>query len=158
MHRAIETRYAGYRFRSRLEARYAVLFDSLKIKWDYEPEGFELGGGERYLPDFWLPLPDRPEWGYWVEIKALPPTPEELRLMVLLCAATKHHGWFFCGAPSASSIAVLSGSKSAPSLLCESAPITACTPELTRRHVENACIDATSARFEFKDAARRRRA
>ena len=52
--RAIETRYKGYRFRSRLEARWAVFFDHLGLKWEYEPEGFELGGGVRYLPDFSL--------------------------------------------------------------------------------------------------------
>ena len=45
MLRAIETRYKGYRFRSRLEARYAVLFDSLKIEWEYEPEGYVLEDG-----------------------------------------------------------------------------------------------------------------
>ncbi len=51
----IETRYAGYRFRSRAEARWAVFFDHLGIQWEYEPEGYELPGGIRYLPDFWLP-------------------------------------------------------------------------------------------------------
>lgn len=51
----IETRYAGYRFRSRLEARWAVFFDALKIKYEYEPEGFKLSDGTCYLPDFWLP-------------------------------------------------------------------------------------------------------
>lgn len=50
--RAIETRYKGYRFRSRLEARWAVFFDALGLTWEYEPEGFELPGGVRYLPDF----------------------------------------------------------------------------------------------------------
>lgn len=50
----IETRYKGYRFRSRLEARWAVFFDALGLRWEYEPEGFELGGGVRYLPDFKL--------------------------------------------------------------------------------------------------------
>lgn len=50
----IETLYNGYRFRSRLEARAAVLYDALKIRYLYEPEGFELGGGLKYLPDFWL--------------------------------------------------------------------------------------------------------
>ena len=40
--KAIETRYAGYRFRSRLEARWAVFFDTLGLKWQYEPEGYEL--------------------------------------------------------------------------------------------------------------------
>jgi len=53
--RAIETRYAGCRFRSRLEARWAVWFDCMGIKWQYESEGFELGAGVRYLPDFFLP-------------------------------------------------------------------------------------------------------
>lgn len=51
----IETVYKGYRFRSRLEARWAVFFDALKIEWEYEPEGFELADGTRYLPDFYLP-------------------------------------------------------------------------------------------------------
>ena len=40
--KAIETEYKGYRFRSRLEARWAVFFDALGLKWDYEPEGFDL--------------------------------------------------------------------------------------------------------------------
>ena len=51
----IETHYKGYRFRSRLEARWAVFFETLRTKWIYEPEGFELGNGIRYLPDFFLP-------------------------------------------------------------------------------------------------------
>lgn len=67
--RAITTRYKGYAFRSRLEARWAVFFDHLGIKWDYEPEGFELGNGLRYLPDFWLP-----DWELWIEVK--PDTPD----------------------------------------------------------------------------------
>lgn len=54
MMRAIETRYNGYRFRSRLEARWAVFFDALGIQYQYEPEGYELSDGTRYLPDFWL--------------------------------------------------------------------------------------------------------
>lgn len=52
--KAIETAYKGYRFRSRLEARWAVFFDALGLKWEYEPEGFETSAGW-YLPDFWLP-------------------------------------------------------------------------------------------------------
>jgi hypothetical protein len=52
--KAIETRYAGCRFRSRLEARWAVFFDHLHIAWKYEPEGF-VCGPVRYLPDFTLP-------------------------------------------------------------------------------------------------------
>lgn len=52
--KAIETSYKGYRFRSRLEARWAVFFDAMGIEWQYETEGFELSRC-RYLPDFWLP-------------------------------------------------------------------------------------------------------
>jgi hypothetical protein len=68
--KAIQTRYAGCHFRSRLEARWAVLFDHLGIPWEYEPQGFEIQGAHRnepvvrYLPDFWLP-----EQGQWVEVK-----------------------------------------------------------------------------------------
>lgn len=53
MIKAIETEYNGYRFRSRLEARWAVFFDAMGIEYEYEPEGFELSCG-RYLPDFYL--------------------------------------------------------------------------------------------------------
>lgn len=51
----IETKYKGCRFRSRLEARYAVLFDRLGVRWEYETEGYDLGKYGWYLPDFWLP-------------------------------------------------------------------------------------------------------
>ena len=53
MIKAIETVYNGYRFRSRLEARWAVFFDALGLEYEYEPEGFSLGAGG-YLPDFRL--------------------------------------------------------------------------------------------------------
>lgn len=52
--KAIDTEYNGMMFRSRLEARWAVFFDAAKIKYEYEPEGFEHDG-IRYLPDFYLP-------------------------------------------------------------------------------------------------------
>ena len=52
---AIPTIYQGYAFRSRLEARWAVFFDALAFRWEYEPEGYVLPDGTRYLPDFWLP-------------------------------------------------------------------------------------------------------
>lgn len=52
--KAIPTRYRGYHFRSRLEARWGVFFDALGVEWEYEPEGFEMPDGTRYLPDFFL--------------------------------------------------------------------------------------------------------
>ncbi len=61
----IETIYKGYRFRSRLEARWAVFFDALGIEYDYEPEGYEFDDGTRYLPDFQLKDED-----IFVEVKS----------------------------------------------------------------------------------------
>ena len=50
--RPIETVYKGYRFRSRLEARWAVFFDQFDGgEWAYEVQGFRLPSGP-YLPDF----------------------------------------------------------------------------------------------------------
>jgi hypothetical protein len=64
--KAIETRYAGCRFRSRLEARWARFFDFIGVRWKYEKEGFDLGKSGAYLPDFWLP-----DLGIWYEIKGV---------------------------------------------------------------------------------------
>src|SRR6201985_1558548 len=66
MIKAIETRYDGYRFRSRLEARWAVFLNQCGIDWEYEPEGYEIPtprGVVRYLPDFWLGS------SQWAEVK-----------------------------------------------------------------------------------------
>ena len=52
---AIQTEYNDYLFRSRLEARWAVFFDMMHIRWEYEPEGLILSDGSFYLPDFYLP-------------------------------------------------------------------------------------------------------
>lgn len=60
---AIETDYAACRFRSRLEARWAVFFDDMGIPWQYEVQGYDIGG-RRYLPDFYLP-----ESATWIEVK-----------------------------------------------------------------------------------------
>lgn len=48
-----EVVYNGYRFRSRLKARWAVFFDAVGIEWQYEPESYWLS--KPFLPDFWLP-------------------------------------------------------------------------------------------------------
>jgi hypothetical protein len=52
--RPIETVYRGYRFRSRLEARWAVFFDQCGQSFEYEYEGYHLPSGS-YLPDFYFP-------------------------------------------------------------------------------------------------------
>ncbi len=75
MIRAIETRYKQHRFRSRLEARWAVFFDALGIEWEYEAEGYDLGAAGWYLPDFWLPGA-----GFHAEVKPLGAIDEADRL------------------------------------------------------------------------------
>jgi hypothetical protein len=61
----IETFYRGYRFRSRLEARWAVFFEHCKQNYIYEDQGFVLPSGP-YLPDFFFP-----EHQAFVEVKPL---------------------------------------------------------------------------------------
>jgi hypothetical protein len=65
--KAINTRYKGYRFRSRLEARWAVFFDELGYEWEYEPEGYVLSDGTCYLPDFRIISPKG--FYFWCEVK-----------------------------------------------------------------------------------------
>lgn len=101
---AIETQYNGHRFRSRLEARWAIFLDTLGIPFTYELEGYVLGNAGRYLPDFHLPhgawsctcpwdsleLPPEPDW---LEIKPLSfnIAPKHLQQFFTLGAHT-HHG------------------------------------------------------------------
>lgn len=66
----LPTFYAGTKFRSRLEARWAIFFDHCGIKWEYEPEGYLLEDGTCYLPDFLLHgLVGRVEGDLFVEVK-----------------------------------------------------------------------------------------
>ncbi len=85
--RAIETSYAGHRFRSRLEARWAVFFDKMDIHWEYEPQGYAVGPDSKrkpYLPDFWLPKEK-----LWVEVKG---SEEQLDVELLFHAVIPHFG------------------------------------------------------------------
>ncbi len=66
--KALPTIYGGINYRSRIEARWAVFFDTLGLAHEYEREGFDLGDGQLYLPDFWLPAQK-----FWVEIKGEDP-------------------------------------------------------------------------------------
>lgn len=73
--KAIETAYGGCRFRSRLEARWAVFFDAQGWAWEYEPQGFTLPSGN-YLPDFRVSPYGGP--AVWFEVKA-PGVPDDAR-------------------------------------------------------------------------------
>lgn len=66
----IETVYKGCKFRSRLEARWAVFFDNCNADWEYEPEGYDLGCGVYYLPDFLIHnVVGRVDGDLYVEVK-----------------------------------------------------------------------------------------
>lgn len=84
----IETEYSGYRFRSRLEARVAVFFDTLSIKFEYEVEGWDLHG-TWYLPDFWLP-----DLETWVEVKSSVFGFQPMFNAKLATLTTHKKGWF----------------------------------------------------------------
>lgn len=91
---ALETHYAGYRFRSRLEARWALFFDTAGIAWEYERQGFKLSDGTCYLPDFWLPGVN-----LWVEVKGAAPTQAERMKAILLSVQDRHDAVIVVGPP-----------------------------------------------------------
>ncbi len=93
MIKAIETVYNGYRFRSRIEARWAVFFDTLGIRYEYEKEGYQVDH-IRYLPDFWLP-----DLQYWIEIKGQKPTDREVEKAQSIVKATGYPCFIFTGLP-----------------------------------------------------------
>ena len=82
----IETFYNGYKFRSRLEARWAVFLDALGVKYEYEPEGFNIDG-TKYLPDFYLPNVDR-----WLEVKGKKLSSNEVSKINAFCEANDDEG------------------------------------------------------------------
>lgn len=91
----LETRYDGYRFRSRLEARWAVFFNTLSVQYEYEKEGFDIGPAGCYLPDFWLPVQQ-----CWVEIKHTRASGAELDKVVEFSLKNPDHVWLFKGLPN----------------------------------------------------------
>lgn len=95
--KAIETKYHGYRFRSRLEARWAIFFDTVGLEYQYEVEGFEMDG-IRYLPDFYIPSIDR-----WFEIKGKLLSVQEIKKCEEFCRRTDNENIKFSiliGAPA----------------------------------------------------------
>ena len=63
MHASIPTTYRGIRFRSRLEAKWATVFDLLGWSWEYEP--LDLNG---WIPDFLIRTASKP---ILVEVKPI---------------------------------------------------------------------------------------
>lgn len=100
---AIETRYNQHHFRSRGEARWAVLFDVVGIPWHYEPEKYDVGDGEPYIPDFWLPtfgLQDVATLttpGAFFEVKGPDPTEDEIWKAWRVSELTSKESFIFWG-------------------------------------------------------------
>lgn len=93
MGKVIETKYKGFRFRSRTEARWAIFLDVIEIPYEYEKEGYDLGS-EYYLPDFWVPA-----WDSFIEIKGTKPTEEEIEKVVKLHKNTGKRVLLISGQP-----------------------------------------------------------
>lgn len=91
----IDTEYANHLFRSRLEARWAVYFDTLRIKWVYEPEGYEMNR-YKYLPDFYFP-----ELDFYAEIKPDNFGDSDVKKWCAFVKATKKPLVIFEGTPHA---------------------------------------------------------
>lgn len=163
--KAIETRYKGYRFRSRLEARWAVYFDAVGLRWEYEPEGFLLGRLGPYLPDFWLP-----DVQHWCEVKPTEFTRLEFRKCRRLVIGTGKNCVLLVGAPAPRAYATLSSGwkgtdgsvvlncdylherrfYSFPGCLCHEKRDGGCDG-CSRDDTAAAAIEAISARFEHNE-------
>lgn len=92
--RTIAQRHHGIDFRSRTEARWAEFFWLTGTPFEYEPEGFDLGG-VWYVPDFWLPHP-----ALYVEVKGKPPSVNETDKMLRLSRAAMRPVVCVVGNPS----------------------------------------------------------
>jgi hypothetical protein len=74
--KARPTKYGGFTFRSRLEARWAAFFDACGWQWDYEPAEFD-----GWVPDFLLKTKKQRTW---VEVKPIAFTGDQDRDRELL--------------------------------------------------------------------------
>jgi hypothetical protein len=101
---AIPSQLFGLDFRSRTEARWAVVLKELGIPFEYEKQGYKLPS-RCYLPDFYLPtIPvwqslDQESPGVWLEIKPYKCPPERRSPTDELAVATKRIVFTFYGMP-----------------------------------------------------------
>lgn len=150
--KAIETKYAGCRFRSRLEARYAVFLDALGMGWEYEPQGFATKAGP-YLPDFRVAAGIGP---MWLEVKgSAAPGIRELAVAAEVQQGTGFPLRFLCGdVPRGCA----TGADVPADAGCVDAYIPSGQPVLlrfgTRTEVDRALAAARGARFEHGEHGR----
>jgi len=95
--KAITTPYDGCLFRSRREARWAVFFNAAGIPWEYEPQGYDLGGAGWYLPDFRINADTHSE--LFFEVKGQIPTRDELTKAEALAEQSKLHVYVYFAQP-----------------------------------------------------------
>lgn len=94
----IETIYKGRRFRSRLEARWAIFFDAIDIGWEYETEGFQISN-TKYLTDFKLLSFGSTRVDLFVEIKPRKPSIDEIKKCYEVSVGTNTDMLLICGTP-----------------------------------------------------------
>jgi hypothetical protein len=92
--KALETQYNGFRFRSRMEARWAVFMDALSVPFHYEPEAYDLDG-LFYLPDFYLPVQ-----GVFMEVKSPEADPVDWKKAEQLARFTGKKVFVICEPPT----------------------------------------------------------
>jgi hypothetical protein len=83
------------RYRSRVEARWAIFLHELGVRAQYEPEGFDFDG-TRYLPDFYII-----EWDIYIEVKWQKPSGSERFKCQMLATHTGKRVLLVIGDPSA---------------------------------------------------------
>lgn len=90
------TIYAGVRFRSRLEAKWAQFFDTIELKWEYEP--CRLDG---WVPDFLVA-------GWWLaEVKPVPLTSMAITREAEIQKAIRGHDTLLLGDGPGDALGVL---------------------------------------------------
>lgn len=91
--RSLPTYYKGITFRSRLEARWAIILDEMGIDWEYEVEAYKIERTHfcdefpkefNYLPDFYLP-----KYGAFLEIKGALGLEEYWKILKIAHAFTR---------------------------------------------------------------------
>lgn len=96
---SIETEFEGIQYRSRTEARWAVFFSHLGLKFDYEKQLVTLPFRKKYLPDFFIH-----DFNVFFEVKPdneVVITDECYKARALAKISPENDVWLAIGEPSA---------------------------------------------------------
>lgn len=94
--------YKGYRFRSVFDARCAMLFDQLGLKWKYEPIEIEINEESYYTPSFYLE-----DSGWFVDTRGSKDKENKIKVEIVDGCTSKfsygclsinkiEHAWSYC--------------------------------------------------------------